>query len=167
MSANLHTNSIPVCPDTFLMRSKTSTGIQKDSLFKNCGLGAKKGGKKVNFMTLLPYREPNSGRHHGDLRAHSGQWAAPFKMLSEADGGRVQESTVSLQGGRESSALLVWCVCLGLGRRYLRCVFDGWWCPLAIFPVFGSKNLVPCWEFFFWLMFICSVGLKGCRGKVK
>lgn len=41
-------------------------------------------------MTLLPFREPTSERHHSDLRAHSGQWAAPFKMLSEADGERVQ-----------------------------------------------------------------------------
>lgn len=41
-------------------------------------------------MTLLPFREPTSGSHHGDLRAHSGQWAAPFKMLGEADGERVQ-----------------------------------------------------------------------------
>lgn len=45
--------------------------------------------KRVHFMTLLPYGEPTSGSHHGDLRAHSGQWAAPFKMLSEADGERV------------------------------------------------------------------------------
>lgn len=64
--------------------SVLSQRIQQDSLLKNVTWG--KPMKRVDFTTLLPYGEPTSGSHHGDLRAHSGQWAAPFEMLSEADG---------------------------------------------------------------------------------
>lgn len=35
----------------------------------------------------------------------------------------------------------------------------------SIFPLFGNNS--PLFESLFWLMFICSVGLKGFKGKAK
>lgn len=110
--------------------------------------GQKMEKKNVHSMTLLLCKELTSGSHRGYLRAQSGQWAAAFKKLSEADGERVQR----LQGGQQSSTLLIGCVCLRPGQ--MRCGgwgLDGWWwCPLAIyFPVFGEKNnSMPCWASF-------------------
>lgn len=59
-------------------------------------------------------------------------------------------------------------MCLsGPGQKILWvCLMGGGALWQFIFPVFGSKNQVPCWSLF-WLMFICSAGLKGVQGKSK
>lgn len=53
-------------------------------------------------MTLLSFGGPTSGSHHSYLQAYSGQWAAPFTMLSEADRERLR-----LWRGQESSTPLI------------------------------------------------------------
>ena len=92
MSTNVLTDGSLIRPVTF---SRGVKNFDKNILplkkkKKKVDWGQKRRKKKVNFLTLLPLREPTSGSHHSDLRARSGQWAAPFKKLSEADVERVQ-----------------------------------------------------------------------------
>lgn len=124
---------------------------------------------EVGFMTLLPLREPTSGRHHCDLRAHSGQWAAPFKMLSQADGREYSKSSGRAGIIRPARLMcLVWTRSAGYSRRV-------WWLLLPsghlyILPIFfGGGGQQPAAVFLFYflgcfLMFICSVGLEEGAG---
>lgn len=93
------------------------------------------GANRVGSPTLLPRGEPTSGGGGGDLRARSGQWVLPFRMLSEADVRRVRRVCRESMNHHGAAAP-------GGARRCLIC------------PLFGNW-----WSFPRVLAFICSRGL--------
>lgn len=85
---------------------------------------------------------------------------------------RQMEREYSKTAGRAGIIRCARLMCLsGLAQMILNGVFDGWWCPLAIYfssfweqqPGAPSESLF-C---FFLLMFYLLSGAKGVQGKVK